>query len=138
MREVFADAAYWIALLNPKDSLHHEAQAASTTCGPVRLVTSDLILVEVLNGLAGKGSAIRCQAVKLVHSVRASSQVHVEPATEGGFRAALELYKQRSDKEWGLVDCSSITIMNRRGIKEALTCDHHFEQAGFTILLKKK
>ena len=25
--------------------------------------------------------------------------------------------------------------MQKRGIREALTADHHFEQAGFTVLL---
>lgn len=27
-------------------------------------------------------------------------------------------------------------VMQKRGIREALAADHHFEQAGFTILLK--
>lgn len=29
-----------------------------------------------------------------------------------------------------------MAIMTRRGITEALTSDHHFEQAGFKVLLK--
>jgi len=38
---------------------------------------------------------------------------------------------KRPDKEWSLVDCSSMVVMARRGIAEAFTSDHHFEQAGF-------
>ena len=43
--------------------------------------------------------------------------------------------QQRDDKEWSLTDCISFVVMTREGIKEALTGDHHFKQAGFSILL---
>jgi predicted nucleic acid-binding protein len=45
------------------------------------------------------------------------------------------LYEQRPDKEWGLVDCISFILMQKRGVLHAVTNDHHFEQAGFIILL---
>ena len=35
-----------------------------------------------------------------------------------------------------LTDCISFVVMQERGIAEALTGDHHFEQAGFAALLK--
>lgn len=47
-----------------------------------------------------------------------------------------ELFKSRPDKEWSWVDCASFVVMKQRGILEALTTDHHFEQAGFVRLLK--
>lgn len=40
------------------------------------------------------------------------------------------------DKDWSLTDCISFVVMEQHGISEALTADHHFEQAGFTVLLK--
>ncbi len=40
------------------------------------------------------------------------------------------------DKDWSLTDCISFVVMHERGITEALTADHHFEQAGFVALLK--
>jgi predicted nucleic acid-binding protein len=46
------------------------------------------------------------------------------------------LLKARLDKEWSLVDCASFVVMQHRSIVEALTADHHFEQAGFVRLLK--
>jgi predicted nucleic acid-binding protein len=36
-----------------------------------------------------------------------------------------------------VTDCISFLVMKERRMREALTADHHFEQAGFTILLKK-
>jgi predicted nucleic acid-binding protein len=46
------------------------------------------------------------------------------------------LYRGRPDKEWSLTDCISFVVMGERSLTEALTSDHHFEQAGFTALLK--
>ena len=45
-------------------------------------------------------------------------------------------FAARPDKEWSLTDCISFVAMNERDITDALTSDHHFEQAGFRILLK--
>jgi len=48
----------------------------------------------------------------------------------------VELYAERPDKGWSLTDCISFVVMRQQGITQALTGDHHFEQAGFTALLK--
>lgn len=49
---------------------------------------------------------------------------------------SIKLYASRPDKQWSLTDCISFEVMRREGITEALTGDHHFEQAGFVALLK--
>lgn len=50
---------------------------------------------------------------------------------------ALSLYRQRSDKEWGMTDCVSFVVVRARGLLEALTADDHFQQAGFRQLLRE-
>ena len=37
-----------------------------------------------------------------------------------------------------LTDCISFVVMEERGLSEALTSDHHFEQAGFSVLLQQE
>jgi hypothetical protein len=50
-------------------------------------------------------------------------------------RKGLELFKQMDDKDWGLVDCTSIVVARHFGVKVVFTTDHHFTQAGFQVLL---
>ncbi len=56
-------------------------------------------------------------------------------ATSDLIQRGKKLYRDRADKEWPLTDCISFVVMHDRGLSEALTADHHFEQAGFRALL---
>lgn len=49
---------------------------------------------------------------------------------------AVNLLRQRLDKTWSLCDAVSFVLMTDCDITEALTTDHHFEQAGFVRLLR--
>ena len=48
----------------------------------------------------------------------------------------ITLFANRPDKEWSLVDCISFVVMKQKHLKEALSADHHFVQAGFVALLR--
>jgi uncharacterized protein len=48
MDRVFADAGYWIALLNPRDDLHNKASASAQSYSPKQIVTSEMVLTEFL------------------------------------------------------------------------------------------
>jgi predicted nucleic acid-binding protein len=48
----------------------------------------------------------------------------------------LQLYIERADKKWTLTDCVSFIVMGDEALTDALTGDHHFEQAGFKALLR--
>jgi predicted nucleic acid-binding protein len=136
MKKLFADANYLIALLNPKDELHAKAKSVSAELGQVRLVTSEMILSEVLAFYANKGPPLREAAANIASRLGNDPNVTVVPQTSLLFQKALDYYRTRLDKEWSLVDCASILIMQSEGIAEALTHDRHFEQAGFKALLR--
>lgn len=135
MRRVFADASYWIALLNPKDGLHAKAIEVSATLGRSRIVTSEMVLTEVLNAFAAKGASLRNAACTMVDNIRANANAEIVPMTSNGFREAVERYRTRDDKTWGLTDCTSFLIMEQKGITVALSADRDFQQAGFNALL---
>lgn len=48
---------------------------------------------------------------------------------------ALHLLRSQLDKTYSLCDAVSLVLMREQGIAEALTTDHHFEQAGYHRLL---
>lgn len=136
MRTVFADACYWIALLNPKDPLHDRAIAISKNLKQCRIVTSEMTLTEFLNGFGKLGADFRQTAVEAVQALLKNPNADVVPQTSLQFQTAMTRYAGVSDKEWGLTDCASFDIMRENGLTEALTYDQHFVQAGFTALLR--
>ncbi len=136
MKTIFVDASFWIALVNPRDSLHRVARAVEPKLGFVRFVTSEMVLTELLNGVAKGGEALRKAALALVKSLRRRSNILIVPQTSDQFQVAMELYAARPDKTWGLTDCASFHVMATHGVTEALTHDHHFSQAGFIALLR--
>jgi uncharacterized protein len=136
MKGVFADADYWIALLNPRDQLHLKAKSLSRKIDRVRIITSQMVLVEVLAILASKGPLLREAAVKLVDQLHNNPNLDIVPQTNVQFHNALNLYRDRQDKDWSLTDCASVLIMQERGISEALSYDKHLGQAGFTSLMR--
>jgi uncharacterized protein len=78
----------------------------------------------------------RSAGIRLLQALDADPVVEILPLTEQLYAQALALYCARTDKEWGLIDCASFTVMSNRGILKALTADEHFEQCGFRALLR--
>ena len=74
-------------------------------------------------------------AVKLLSALENDPKVEIVPASEDLYRRAFEIYRERVDKEWGLIDCMSFVVMNDHELSDALTADNHFRQAGFRVLL---
>lgn len=134
MKIVFADTGYWEAALNPNDKLHAKARQVSTSLGKVRLVTTEMVLDELLAALAKV--PVRSFAISGVQAIRSNPNVEVIPQTSLQFSAGFELYGSMADKEWSLTDCASFNVMRERGLNEALAHDRHFEQAGFVALLR--
>jgi predicted nucleic acid-binding protein len=135
MPAVFADTGYWIAVINPNDSLHARAQLVSRGLGSIRIVTSDMVLVEVLDAFAERGPYLRQIAADAVERIVGNAGVEVAPQTRKLFREAFVFYRTRRDKGWSLTDCASFVIIKDRAITDVLTHDHHFMQMGCNVLL---
>jgi predicted nucleic acid-binding protein len=134
MAAVFVDSFYFFALGNRHDPAHAKAKAFTQTYRG-HLVTTEFVLLEWADGCASAAHH-RAAAVKTVNDLRGNPDAMILPCTGQLFQEGLDLYAQRGDKEWSLTDCISFVVMQKEGITEALTGDHHFEQAGFVALLK--
>jgi uncharacterized protein len=133
MSEVFGDSHYFIALWNRRDQFHDAAQECSLAVVS-NVVTTHWVLVEVADAL--RDPSIRQSTHRFIHSLMSRNDVTVA-SDWTWFEAGLRLYGDRADKSWSLTDCISFAVMEARGIREALTGDHHFEQAGFVCLMRK-
>jgi len=98
------------------------------------MITTRWVLMEVADALAA--SACRNKVAAFIAALEADANATIAGASPSLFQRGLELYDKRPDKEWTLTDCISFTVMEDEGINDALTGDHHFEQAGFRALLK--
>jgi len=135
MKRIFADACYWIALIHRNDELCAAADAAKEQLADAILVTTDEVLVEFLNFINAKAPHLRATAAHVVEKLRSDPNVCIHEQSRSSFDEGLGRYKKFHDKEWSMVDCVSFELMAREGMREALTNDHHFEQAGFVRLM---
>jgi predicted nucleic acid-binding protein len=124
-------------MLNPLDDLHATATRVTQSIHPAHIVTSEMVLVELLNGLSTQGAALRGVAARTVTAITHDPNTTVIPQTRDLFRRAVQLFGDRPDKGWSLTDCASFLIMQDQGISDALAHDQDFEQAGFCALLRE-
>jgi predicted nucleic acid-binding protein len=133
-----ADTSGWASLADPLQPLHGLAASIYRAVREQNrsIITTNYVLAELAALMTSPLRIERATIVGFVEDINASPQVEVLHIDEMLDKEAWQLFASRLDKEWSLVDCSSFAIMQRRGITEALTTDHHFEQAGFVRLLK--
>lgn len=135
MKRYFVDAAHFIALANPKDQHHHHAVRIATELVDAILVTTEDVLIELLNFYAQGGEFMRRKVVDLARTILNDPRIEIIPRTDVSLIAALDLYESRPDKGYSLTDCISMNVCKELGISEVLTSDKHFQQEGLEILL---
>ena len=133
MTGAFADTSFFVAFLNSRD--RHHAQAVELMANYMgRIVTSEWVLVELGNYLSGRAN--RTLFAPFVRDLPADARFEIVPAEHRQFESGCVLFDSRPDKEWSITDCISLVLLKEGGLTEVLTCDHHFEQAGYSILMK--
>ena len=138
MADIFADTAGWGHLVDISQPYH---ALAATIYHTVRqdgrkLVTTNYILAELVALLTSPLRIPRPRLIDFMTGIKNSPYVHLIHVDTTLDAQAWELLTQRPDKAWSLVDCTSFVVMQRVGLTEALTTDHHFAQAGYLPLLR--
>ena len=133
---VFADTSYWYGLMIRTDQWHAEAVRAGAAARDRTIVTTEMVLAELLNAVSRLGPDFRADAVAKIQEMRRDPQITIIEQTAAQFDAALAYYADRLDKRWGITDCASFLAMTDAGITDALTADRDFGQAGFRVLMR--
>lgn len=111
-------------------------QAFNRTLNDYHLYTTEEVLAEFLTFFSGGSPLTRRQTARFAKHVLSDPNIIVVPQTHDSFMSGLELYESRLDKHYSLTDCSSMQMMRRLGLTDALTNDRHFTQEGFSILFQ--
>jgi len=135
MKKIFVDTNYFIAVFNPADQWHQKAVEADEKLGEVRLITTDFVLVEVLNYFSGYKQNFKKKISDSVRLLLNDFEIQKIECSHKSFLEGFEFYESRLDKGYSLTDCVSMNIMREENISEILTSDTHFGQEGFRILL---
>ena len=133
MISIFADSGYFVALLLQTDQMHERAMEITRQLQHP-IVTTAWVITEVANAFSAP--RFRSAFISLLDDLQADANVRVIQPEQKLFEGGINLYRSRPDQSWSLTDCISFVVMEREGITEALTGDHHFEQASFKALLR--
>jgi predicted nucleic acid-binding protein len=135
MNSVFVDTMGWFSLLSRRDSWHDEARRAMHTLGRKKtpLYTTDYVADETATLLKVRGASHLLERFfELLCTSRALTMTTVGAER---FKDARNLFLKRRDHGYSFTDATSFIVMGELRIREALTHDSHFEEAGFVRLL---
>jgi predicted nucleic acid-binding protein len=97
----FLDTSGLIAVVNTDDQRHSKAETiwADLVSSLRRMVTTSLVLIELADGLSRLQH--RVLAIQIVDRLRDSDRVEIVQSDESLESRAWQLFRERSDKEWG-------------------------------------
>lgn len=132
---VFADTAFFFALVARRDKHHAAARTALTRLSRARrtIVTTDYVLDETLTLTKLRTDAATADA--LLTRIQDSPTVRVEFIGPERFARAIQYFRRHADHGYSFTDCTSIVTMQELELGEVLTTDRHFVEAGFRTLL---
>lgn len=134
MNRVFLDTGYLIALEASDDQYHGQAlehwQVLKKRI-PL-LVTTSYVFDETTTFFNCRDK--HAKAVKIGERLLQSTTVEFTHISNEPFESGWKIFKHYSDKRYSLTDCISFVVMEREGIRDVLSFDKHFEQAGFRML----
>jgi len=108
MKKTFVDTSYVVALINERDEYHEKANELVNIYDNQPLIITDAVLLEIGNSLARNHKR---KAVKVINEFLTSKDVEIVRLDGTLFDKAFEIYKNFTDKTYGLVDCVSFVVM---------------------------
>jgi len=132
VKALFVDTAGWLACADEGDLLHIQTVAARDAwleAGGV-LLTTDYVADETLTLMRLRLGLDAAEA--WWRQVDGSSRLRWEYVGMARADKARALFFRYRDKGFSFTDCTSFVVMRELRLREALTTDHHFVQAGFT------
>src|SRR5258707_14163553 len=99
-----------MALFNPRDQWHERAIAASKLVAETKLITTEDVLVELLNFFSEYGEKARRGAVTQAEGILTGANIEVAPQSTKHSWPVSTLYKARPDKGYSLTDCISMHV----------------------------
>jgi predicted nucleic acid-binding protein len=134
--EIFVDTSGFYALLIKRDDQHLAASLILREARrrKRRFVTSDHVLDETATLLKARGHVHLLSA--FFNTMLASQACWIEWTDPDRFHDAQAFFLKHADQAWSFTDCLSFRIMKNLSLRDALTKDVHFHEAGFVILLK--
>jgi predicted nucleic acid-binding protein len=131
---LFLDVSFVVARFSRRDQYHKAARSLATRTRDYReLWTTEAVLLEIGAAFAAPGQ--RQIAVRVWDQFHSDARCRMVSISGGLLERAMDLFGSRPDKAWSLADCISFILMADHHLTDALTCDHHFVQAGFRALL---
>ncbi len=133
---VFVDTFGWVAVINKSDNYHKICLKTLKLFlrKKVKFITTNYVIIETINALSKV--EFRKAVIGFINKLEKSPSVEIIKITDEIYNNAWILYQKRTDKDWGITDCTSFEVMRILNIKKAFTFDRHFEQAGYSLALQ--
>lgn len=134
MRAVFLDTVALVAVRDESDRHHQEARLTFRRLidEGLHLITSNYVFAETYTLLLVRSNWD--EAIKSGRALRSGDLVEVVRVEGEVESEAWHILETHSDKKWSYVDATSFALMDRLGVQEAFTFDHHFAQRGLVMI----
>lgn len=129
---MFLDTSGLLCFLFDSQPLHQLAIASFTT---VRVRFTHSLVISEFIAVCTARKLNRTLCLDFASDLIAGDEVEVVDVRMDELLRGISLLRSYSDKQWSLCDAVSINLMRERNVFEALTTDHHFNQAGLHALL---
>ena len=132
MRRAFLDSSAIYALADRNDT-DHEAVVEVYRGRTTEYLTHEVILLEAFSLIAKR--VHKEAAIDWIGALKASPRINITPASPDLIERGWQRCARFADKEWDWIDCVSFEFMDANRLRDALSLDHHFAQAGFKLLI---